>query len=138
MSPHPHAPLSSPPPPSPLWLSIEPELLETRLSLTVPRLGPTLRARLPTPPLHPRALVHLVEALASWYGQPLCAVIDADASEVQRHPERWACLLAELGDRVEVRWVAVPAARRRDRFIEGCGDFHAARRLVTFAATGQR
>lgn len=67
MSPHPHPPLS-PPPLSPLWLSIEPELLETRLSLTVPRLGPTQRARLPTPPVHPGALVHLLEALASWYG----------------------------------------------------------------------
>jgi hypothetical protein len=123
--------------PCPLWLSIEPGPSQTRLSLSVPLLGTTLRARLPTPPAHPGALGHLLEALAAWYGQRLCAVLDADASEVQRCPERWARLLGDLDERVEVRWTAV-GDRQRDRFLEGVGDFHSARRLVSFAATGQK
>src|SRR5271166_878372 len=93
-------------PPSPLWISIEPELSETRLMLTTPLRGTALRARLPTQPSQPRALLLLLEAIAAWYGEPICAVLDADASDVQRSPERWAHLLGDLdGERVHVEWV---------------------------------
>jgi hypothetical protein len=37
-----------------------------------------LHARLPLPPDHPRALLALLEGLALWVGEPLCAVISAD------------------------------------------------------------
>lgn len=39
-----------------------------------------LHAHLPLPPDHPRALLTLLEGLALWGGEPLCAVIDADGS----------------------------------------------------------
>ena len=52
---------------SSLWLSIEPRSTETRLLLSVAGSGPSLKARLPTRPAHPHALVRLMEALACWY-----------------------------------------------------------------------
>jgi len=125
---------------SSLWMSIEPELGETRLMLTQARAGTALRARLPTRPSQPRALLLLLEALAAWYGEPLCAVLDADASDVQQYPERWAQLLGDLdGESVQVQWTAHTASPLlRDRFLGAVGDFRSAKRLVTFAATGQK
>jgi hypothetical protein len=66
-------------------------------------------------------------------------VLDADAEDVRRRPEHWAMLLGDAPElAVRVEWVAVPAARPRDRFFADMGDFGHARRLVGFAATGQR
>jgi len=125
---------------SPLWMSIDPDHEETRLMLTEARVGAALRARLPPVPRQPRALAQLLEALSAWYGMPLTAVIDAGAEGALHHPERWAQLLGEIdGEQVRVEWVVVPArAERRDRFLGELGDFSAAKRLLTFAATGQR
>ena len=122
-----------------LWMSIDPDHEETRLMLTEARVGAALRARLPPVPRQPRALAQLLEALAAWYGRPLSAVIDAGAEGALHHPERWAQLLGELdGEHVSVRWVVVPARAERDRFLSELGDFALAKRLITFAATGQR
>lgn len=125
---------------SPLWMSIDPDYNETRLMLTEARVGAALRARLPSVPRQPRALAQLLEALAAWYGTPLTAVIDAGAQGALHHPQRWAQLLGEIdGEQIRVEWVVVPArAERRDRFLGELGDFAAAKRLLTFAATGQR
>jgi hypothetical protein len=125
---------------SPLWMSIDPDHDETRLMLTEARVGAALRARLPPVPRQPRALAQLLEALSAWYGTPLTAVIDAGAEGALHHPQRWAQLLGEIdGEQVRVEWVVVPArAERRDRFLGELGDFSAAKRLLTFAATGQR
>jgi hypothetical protein len=125
---------------SPLWMSIDPDHDETRLMLTEARVGAALRARLPPVPRQPRALAQLLEALSAWYGMPLTAVIDAGAEGALHHPQRWAQLLGEIdGEQVRVEWVVVPArAERRDRFLGELGDFSAAKRLLTFAATGQR
>src|SRR6516162_6739302 len=98
---------------STLWVSIEPELCETRLMLTQAQVGTALRARLPTLPSQPRALLLLLEALAAWYGQPLCAVLDAEASDVQHSPQRWAQLLGDLdGETVHVQWSGHAASPR--------------------------
>jgi hypothetical protein len=125
---------------SPLWMSIDPDHDETRLMLTEARVGAALRARLPPVPRQPRALAQLLEALSAWYGMPLTAVIDAGAEGALHHPQRWAQLLGEIdGEQVRVEWVVVPArTERRDRFLGELGDFSAAKRLLTFAATGQR
>ncbi len=125
---------------SSLWISIEPRRTETRLMLTQAPAGTALRARLPVLPVQPRGLTLLLQGLAAWYGQPLGAVLDADAEDVAHHPERWARLLGELDDeQVRAEWVA--GARRmheRDRFLGALGDFRSARRLLAVAATGQR
>ena len=124
--------------PLPLWMSIEPCCSEVRLLLSEPAVGTRLKARLPSPPSHPRAVPMLLEALSAWYRLPLHAVLDADASDVRRDPERWAMLVGDLpGLDVSVEWVARSVAKR-DRYLESMGDFGDARRLVTFGATGQR
>jgi hypothetical protein len=121
-------------------MSIEPRRTETRLMLTQSPAGTALRARLPVLPAQPCGLTLVLRGLAAWYGQPLCAVLDADAEDVARHPERWARLLGELDDEsVRVEWVACSRpATERDRFLGAVGDFRSARRLLTVAVTGQR
>jgi len=107
--------------------------------LTAPAASTVMKARLPNPPAHPRAVISLLEAIALWYRQPLRAVIDADAEDVRRHPERWAMLLGDAPEMaVAVEWVAVPPARKKDAFLASMGDFARARRLVSFTSTGQR
>jgi len=125
---------------SSLWLSIEPLPSMTRLLLSESSGGPALKARLPATPAQPRAVAMLLEALVAWYGEPLCAVLDADAEDVQRNPQRWAAILGDLqSPQIEVEWVSplsVPAVDRR--LLGDMGDYRRARRLITLAATGQK
>jgi hypothetical protein len=125
---------------SPIWMSIEPRGPETRLMLSLPGERPVLRARLSSSPSHPRALITFLESLSLWHGRPLHAVLDADAEDVRRHPEKWAVLLGyapELAVRVE--WLSVPAVRRaRDRFLGQLGEHRSAESLLAFTATGVR
>jgi hypothetical protein len=122
-----------------LWMTIEPRETETRLQLSMGGRGLCLRARLPVCPHRSWALARLLEALSAFYGQPLTAVLDADAKDVVKHPERWAKLLGELdGEAIRVEWVhPLHPAFRRDRYMGGLGDFRRASQLVKFAATGQ-
>lgn len=127
---------------SPLWMSIEPVGPEVRLMLSAPGEGTVLKARLPCPPASDRAVPSLLEALSCWYGLPLHAVLDADASDVRHDPERWALLVGDVRSyEVSVIWAKRPQGpelARRRRFLDSMGDFDAARKLVSFAATGQR
>jgi hypothetical protein len=112
-------------------LSIEPTAEEIRLSLSVPDQGVKLRARLPAVPVESRALAMLLEALVAFYGQPLCAVVAADASDVSCQPELWAHLLGELnGPHIQVKWSARPARPPRDRFLGALGGFRRADRVL--------
>jgi hypothetical protein len=83
--------------------------------------GDILRARLPKPPDHPRALLTLLEGLALWGGQPVHAAISAGALETA-----WS----ELGlfggelwpvESLLVRFSFTPRLRRRR--LAGLGDF---------------
>ena len=125
---------------SSLWLSIEPLPSMTRLLLSEASGGPSLKARLPATPAQPRAVAMLLEALVAWYGEPLCAVLDADAEDVQRNPQRWAAILGDLASpQIEIEWVSplsVPAVDRR--LLGDMGDYRRARRLITLAAAGQK
>jgi len=125
---------------SPLWMSIEPMAAETRLMLSQARVGTVLKARLPPRPHQPGGLRMLLEGLAAWYGEPLDAVLDADAEDVLHHPERWSRLLGDLdSERIRVEWAGLSRATvTRDRFLGDLGDFRTARRLLTFTTTGQR
>jgi hypothetical protein len=123
----------------PLWMTIEPLGSETRLMLTEPSRGTVLKARLPASPAHPHAVRMLLESISLWYGAPLHAAVDADASDVRHNPERWSRLLHEAQSvAVSVEWVHVPERRPKDEFLAPMGDFARARRLVRFTATGQR
>jgi len=122
---------------SSLWLSVEPLHNSTRLMLSESIGGPALKARLPATPSQDRALALLLEALVAWYGLPLCAVLDADAEDVQRHPDRWALMLGDLASpQIDVEWVSPASAPLSDREFDGVDDFRRARRLITLAATG--
>ena len=123
--------------PSPLLVTIEPRSTELLLSLFVPAEGLALRGRMPAIPAQPGALLGLLEALSRWYGRPLHAVLDAGASEVQAHPERWAALLGDARPtHVEVQWVALPNPQHRDRFLGALGRSRRAERLASFAGAG--
>ena len=121
-----------------LWMTIEPGYDETRLMLTAAGMGAVLRARLPPVPRQAGSLGALLEALSTWFGEPLTAVVDADARESALHPSRWSQLLGEIdSELVKVEWVVAPTTAERDRFLAASGgDFRKARRLLTFAATG--
>ena len=83
----------------------------------------------------------LLEALVAWYGLPLCAVLDADAEDVQRHPDRWSRILGDLqSPQIEVEWVSPASMSETDRSLKDpdLGDFRRARHLITLAGTGQR
>lgn len=126
---------------SPLWMAIEPLAQETRLILTVPLTGMSLKARLPALPAHPRAVMMLLEAVSAWYRVPIIAAIDADALGTRRDAERWSELMGDVpGLDVSVEWVSRPPAVRtqRDRFFEALGDLRSTARIATLAATGQR
>ena len=121
-----------------LWLSLEPHPKECWLSLSTSMAGPALRAVLPLPPAQPRAVALLLESLAEWFGQPLCAVLDADAEDVRHRPEFWTRCLGGLDEpRFHVEWVTLPARRsRQEKFLGEVGSATRARRLVRFAAAG--
>lgn len=124
-------------PPSPLMVANEPKPSEIRLELFCPSRGPALRARLPQMPARERALLTLLEGLCLWYGMPLHAVLDADAADVQAHPERWAAMLGEAREEhVFIEWVALPDQNQRDRFLGALGRSRRTERLVSFAGTG--
>jgi hypothetical protein len=125
---------------TPLWMAIEPLSSETRLVLTVPISGIALKARLPSLPAHPRAVMMLLESISAWYRRPLTAAIDADALGVQHHPERWCELLGDPpGMDLTVEWIARAEQKgQRDSFFDALGDLRSAKRLVRIAATGQR
>jgi hypothetical protein len=112
----------------PLFFSIEPRRDETRMMLSTSA-GVSLKARLSPWPSETRALALILDGLVAWYGSPLCAVLDADAEDVQRNPGRWALLLGDLGPHIDVEWAA-PVARTRSRVVDGLGDFRRAHRLL--------
>jgi hypothetical protein len=118
----------------PIWMTIEPGPTEVRLMLTEPGAGPSLKARLPSPPPHSRALVLLLEAISAWYQRPLHAVLDADAEDVRLHPERWVHLVDDLPlTEIAIEWArrpSGPARKRRSRFLDELGDMRQARRLL--------
>lgn len=122
-----------------LWMTIEPGYDETRLMMSIAGSGPVLRARLPPVPHQTGSLGALLEALSGWFGQPLTAVVNVAGRESSAlHPTRWSQLLGEIdSELVKVEWVVAPTARERDKFLGAVGgDVQAARRLLTFAATG--
>jgi hypothetical protein len=100
---------------------------DVKLLVTDGEHGDLLKARLPSRPPHPRALLTLLEGLALWSGHPMSAVISA-ADCVPRGPT--AVLFGDElwpGESPLVRFrFAAPGCRRR---LAGLGDFRATRRL---------
>src|SRR5512143_1533431 len=99
---------------------------ETSLLLEDEELGDLLKARLPMPPRHPRALLTLLEGAALWRGQPMRVVLSADDGSA---PWFGSSL---FGDEVwpgesQLVSFAIAAPGRRRRLL-GVGDFRPMRR----------
>jgi hypothetical protein len=98
---------------------------ETTLLVVDAELGDVLKARLPMPPRHPRALLTLLEGLALFAGQPLSVAISAAWSSAPWldsglfGDELWPA------ESLLVRFVAARPGRRRR--LDGLGSFHALR-----------
>lgn len=123
----------------PLWMSIAPDVVETQLMLSMGGVGTLMRARFPLIPKQPDGLRLFLRGIAAWFGKPFCAVLDADAQDVWKHPERWAQLLGDLDDgSIHVEWRGHCEAFGCDRLAGTVGDFRKIRRLLTYAATGQK
>lgn len=125
----------------PMWLTIEPRIPYTQLLLSQAGVGTVMRARLSPMPAQPAGVAMFLEALSAWQGMPLFAVLDADAEEVQRCPEKWARLVGEVDQHphITVEWSAPGRGRLwRDRFFEEMRGFDSSKRLMKHAVTGQR
>ncbi len=115
-----------------IWLGVTPGEKEARVLAQAGARETVLKARLRSPPAHPRALAALCEALALWSGEPVRAVLAAGAPGASFDTTRWlgpdgpsANALFELS--------VVPGARPRRRDgLGGLGDFRDLRQLVFF------
>jgi hypothetical protein len=98
---------------------------EMCLLVASPEKGDVLKARLPVPPSHPRALLTLLEGIALWSGARLCVAIVAE-------PDSPGWLGAGLlGDEL---WPAESqlvqyevVGRARPKRLRGLGDFRSVR-----------
>lgn len=103
---------------------------EASLLVTSPEIGDVLKARLPMPPRHPRALLTMLEGVALFAGHRLCVAVSAAPTSVP-----WLAS-GLFGDELWpassplVRFVGV--YRGRHRRLDGLGDF---RTLRTARAT---
>ena len=98
---------------------------EVTLLVTAPETGDVLKARLPTPPRRPRALLTLLEGLALFVGEPLSVAISAAPL-----PDLWRGS-GLFGDELwpaESPLVRFVAARHvRHRRLDSLGSFRALR-----------
>ncbi len=85
-----------------------------------------LKALLPGSPRHPRALLTLLEALALWSGEVLCAAICADGTVVPSPGSHEEELWPEESPLVRFEFLL---PRGRGRRLRGVGDFARLRRL---------
>ena len=88
--------------------------------------GDLMKARLPMPPSHPRALLTMLEGVALWRGQPMCVVLSvADGSM----PWLGSGLFGDELWPGESQLVSFAVAGRGSRkLLSGLGDFRAQRR----------
>jgi hypothetical protein len=109
--------------------TVHPKRWATKLLVTDPDNDEILRAVLPTPPNHPRALLTLLEGLALWSGSPLdaaiCVAADSDLSLVA---DPFDDAIA-IGGSALVRLIVVDDVVRRGRRLTGIGDFRQLRML---------
>jgi hypothetical protein len=115
----------------PLWVAIDSRPEETRVLVTAGPRETVLKARLSSSPHHPRAVPALLEALATWEGTEVRAVVvvgDRDGSSATRLKLDW---LTEGGPLYKLEFVDGRRRRHRDP-LDGVGRFHDLRQLMLF------
>ena len=101
---------------------------DMKLLVTSPEGDDLLKARLPIRPPHPRALLTMLEGVALFSGEPLCAVVSAGAhQEDWLDSEQWCNDLWPAESPLVHFEFALPALRARRR-LRGVGDFRDVRR----------
>jgi hypothetical protein len=102
---------------------------EVKVLVVDPERGDLLKARLPLPALHPRALLTLLEGVALWRGQPLRVVVGAASAGDGRPCWSGSGLFGDElwpGESQLVRYEVGGHGLRR-RALVGLGDFRSLR-----------
>ncbi len=102
---------------------------EVKVLVVDPEQGDVLKARLPPPTQHPRALLTLLEGIALWRGQPLRVVVSATSAGDGRPCWCGSGLFGDElwpGESQLVRYEVGGRAPRR-RALVGLGDFRSLR-----------
>jgi len=103
---------------------------DMKLLVTSPEGDDLIKARLPLRPPHPRALLTMLEGIALFSGEPLCAVISAGASRAGwAGSEDWCDDLWPAESPLVHFDFALPAPRARRR-LRGVGDFRDVRQQL--------
>ena len=104
---------------------------ELKLLVTSPHGDDLLKARLPIRPLHPRALLSLLEGVALWSGEPVLAVISAGGRRNDGlGSDAWGDALWPPESPLVHFDFATPPSRARRRLV-GVGDFRDVRLVWT-------
>lgn len=103
---------------------------ELKLLVVSPDGDDLIKARLPTQPPHPRALLTLLEGVALWSGEPLLAAISAgEHRDAWLGSEQWCEDLWPAESALVHFDFAMPPPRAR-RPLRGVGDFRDVRRQL--------
>lgn len=109
--------------------TVHPRTWSTKLIVTDEHRDEILKASLPTPPGHPRALLTLLEGLALWSDHPLAAAICVGPScGPLPDAEDFGAPFTQVGSAL-VRLHVVDDRARRPRRLTGLGDFQQLRLL---------
>lgn len=101
---------------------------DMRLLVRSPRGDDLIKARLPIHSAHPRALLTMLEGIALYSGEPICAAISATAQGDWLGAEPWGeDLWPGESQLVQFDFVPAPGARRR---LRGVGDFRDVRQQL--------
>ena len=111
---------------------VQPTRLAVRLLILDPEGNEVLKARLPSLPQHPRALLALLEAVAMWAGQTVTAAISVPSTLDPRFGEALFHGGPLPVDSALVRFDVVSPRRRRT--LPGVGDFRRLRRMARRSA----
>lgn len=117
-----------------LWMGISEDPECTKVLLLDGPGMPLLKARLPSTPMHPRALQTLCEALALWCGQPVRAALAVDDVESFCDTTPWLGSWDGVFRNAlcEIRVVTTARPPRVPDRITGLGSFNDVRQLVLF------
>jgi hypothetical protein len=116
-----------------IWVGIDPKSEETRVLATTGPSETILKARLSATARHPRAVPHLLEALAMWQGMPVRAALVVDGPDDSSATRLCLDALTDFGGGPLYTLEFVHGRRRRHRDpLDGLGRFHDLRQMLLF------
>jgi len=115
-----------------LWIAVRPSPTGARV-LAMKGREIVLKAKLKRLPSHPRALPHLLEALALWEGEKVRAALCVDDTGGSFDMGRYPDLLLDADETplYGLEWVPTHRRRRVRQELSGLGDFRDMHKLLT-------